>query len=119
MTPHQRDLIIATLRLRAVLEANRHYGGDLDRGIAKELSDLADELDAPDDSVPDTPLGRALAQEPQRSIVNDALKATATLPTLESVGFPPDECAGIRAHKLSREDSTLPDKSESEDWLNE
>jgi hypothetical protein len=29
-----------------VQEANLHYGGSFDRGIAKELSDLADEIEA-------------------------------------------------------------------------
>jgi hypothetical protein len=47
MTPeHKQHLIISSLRLRAVQEANLHYGGSFDRGIAKELSDLADEIEA-------------------------------------------------------------------------
>ena len=46
MTPERkRHLIVSSLSLRAVQESNLHYGGEL-RGIAKELTDLADEIEA-------------------------------------------------------------------------
>ena len=47
MAPERKQhLILSSLRLRAVQESNLHYGGSFDLGIAKELSDLADELEA-------------------------------------------------------------------------
>lgn len=47
MTPERRThLIITSLRLRAVTEAHLHYGRDLTKGIAGELSELADTIEA-------------------------------------------------------------------------
>ena len=47
MTPERtRHLLVSSLRQRAVLEANTHYGGDLSKGIAGELTDLAAALEA-------------------------------------------------------------------------
>lgn len=46
LTDRQRFLLVSSLRQRAVLEANTHYGGNLACGIAGELGALADQLDA-------------------------------------------------------------------------
>jgi len=47
MAPERRQhLLVSSLRQRAVLEANTHYGGDLSQGIAGELTSLADVLEA-------------------------------------------------------------------------
>lgn len=48
MTAREQELLLATLRLRAVQEANLHYGGDDTRGIAGELNALADKLELGD-----------------------------------------------------------------------
>lgn len=43
-TDREQFLLVSSLRQRAGLEANMHYGGKLD-GIAAELTALADKLD--------------------------------------------------------------------------